>query len=376
MDLCPISPPPPAGTPTSTPPHCRYRSHGAMVHVICLRLACRMNYRGSYRKLLGNSVSAMLAAIEVYNKPRFPYRDEVVVVLLINAWELMLKAIVSKSGNSIYYPKRRREPYKTISLDDAFRKASNTAVWPSQVKAEPVRRNLELLALYRDKTVHFYNEPDFGVVVYSLAQTSIHNYRDIVKSVFRQDLAEEISWQILPLGAKTPVDPVKYLSSGGAPAGKKAASAVQEFLQEVQTAHEQLKADSARLLTIYSVNLQSTKKLSDADVTVGISGVDTESATIVHKKVDPNKSHPYRQKDVLPLLKDELRVVSYDFLAITYVYKLRGDSRYCWRDENVSLVKWSPDVVAFINKLTRKDVVAAREKYGLIKRQEAAAKSS
>ena len=28
-----------------------------------------MNYRGSYKRLLGNSKSAMVAAIEVYNKP-------------------------------------------------------------------------------------------------------------------------------------------------------------------------------------------------------------------------------------------------------------------------------------------------------------------
>lgn len=335
-----------------------------------------MNYRGSYRRLLGNSVSAMLAAIEVYNKPRFPYRDEVVVVLLINAWELMLKALVSKSGNSIYYPKRRQEPYKTLSLDDAFKKASNSDVWPTAIKADPVRKNLELLSLYRDKTVHFYNEPNFGVVIYSLVQTSIHNYRDIVKAVFGKDVADEISWQILPLGAKTPVDPVKYLSSGGASNGKRAGNAVQEFLMEVQTAHEGLKTDSARLLTIYSVNLQSTKKLSDADVTVGISGVDSEDATIVQRKVDPNKSHPLRQMDVLPLLKPELNIGPYEFQAITRVYELRGDSRFCWKDENVSLVKWSPDVVAFINKLTLADVKDARSKYGSQTGQEAAAKNA
>ena len=35
-----------------------------------------MNYRGSYRKLLGNAKSAMMAAIETYNKPVFQYRDE------------------------------------------------------------------------------------------------------------------------------------------------------------------------------------------------------------------------------------------------------------------------------------------------------------
>ena len=40
-----------------------------------------MNYRGSYRKLLENSKAAMMAAIEIYNKPAFKYRDECVVIL-------------------------------------------------------------------------------------------------------------------------------------------------------------------------------------------------------------------------------------------------------------------------------------------------------
>ena len=54
-----------------------------------------MNYKGSYRHLLRNSKCALLAAIEIYNKPRIQYRDECFVILLLNAWELLLKAIIS-----------------------------------------------------------------------------------------------------------------------------------------------------------------------------------------------------------------------------------------------------------------------------------------
>jgi len=85
-----------------------------------------MNYRGSSRRLLGNAVSAMLAAIEIYNKPLFQYRDEIVSILLINAWELLLKAVVSKDGQSIYYPKKRGEPYRTLTCRDAFWRAANS----------------------------------------------------------------------------------------------------------------------------------------------------------------------------------------------------------------------------------------------------------
>ncbi|WP_204801733.1 DUF3644 domain-containing protein [Mycobacterium riyadhense] len=323
-----------------------------------------MNYRGSYRKLQGNAVSAILAAIEIYNKPRFPYRDEVFVVLLINAWELLLKAIVSKSGSSIYYPKRRREPYRTLTLSDAFKAASASTLWPHGIKPEPIRKNLDLLALYRDKTVHFYNEDGFGVLIYSLAQTSINNYRDISRAIFGRDVADEISWQILPLGAKSPVDPITYLNKGGVSGGRRPGRAVQEFLLEIQGTQQEMKGgDLSRVLTLYSVNLQSTKKLSDADVVVGVSSVNDENPTIVQRKIDPNKSHPIRQKDVLPLLREDLGIGSYEFQAITRIRGLRDDPVYCWKDSDISLVKWSPEVVQFINKLTPEDVKSARERY-------------
>ena len=43
-----------------------------------------------------------MAAIEIYNKPRIDYRDECFVILLLNAWELVWKAVISKNGNSIF----------------------------------------------------------------------------------------------------------------------------------------------------------------------------------------------------------------------------------------------------------------------------------
>lgn len=44
------------------------------------------------KELLDRSVSAMLAAIEIYNKPNFEYREETFAILAINGWELLLKA--------------------------------------------------------------------------------------------------------------------------------------------------------------------------------------------------------------------------------------------------------------------------------------------
>src|ERR1044071_7924716 len=106
-----------------------------------------MNYRGSYRHLLRNSKSALLAAIEIYNKPRIEYRDECFVILLLNSWELFLKAIISKNSGTIFYRKRRHEPYKTLSLDDALVKAEK--FFSTKIPLLAVSRNLELLSTYR-----------------------------------------------------------------------------------------------------------------------------------------------------------------------------------------------------------------------------------
>ena len=85
-----------------------------------------MNPFGSYRQLRDNAVAAMVGSIEIYNKPRFSYREECAVILMVNSWELLLKATLSKNRVSIYYPKRRNEPYKTYSLTDAARKVIGT----------------------------------------------------------------------------------------------------------------------------------------------------------------------------------------------------------------------------------------------------------
>src|SRR5262245_4525618 len=44
------------------------------------------------KALAEKSVQAAVAAIEIYNKPRFSYREEAFALLMTNAWELLLKA--------------------------------------------------------------------------------------------------------------------------------------------------------------------------------------------------------------------------------------------------------------------------------------------
>lgn len=54
----------------------------------------RINF--TYRSLLDKSVSSLLSAIDIYNKPIFSYREEAFAIFAVNSWEILLKAKLLK----------------------------------------------------------------------------------------------------------------------------------------------------------------------------------------------------------------------------------------------------------------------------------------
>jgi hypothetical protein len=321
-----------------------------------------MNYSGSSRKLIANARAAMLAAIEIYNKPHIDYRDEIVVILLVNAWELLAKGVVSKSRKSIYYKKRRGEAYRTLSIDDALRRAITASRWPTTVEGAPVIANVRMLSVYRDNSIHFYNDANFSALLYSLAQTAIINFRDVLKAIGGPDIARDITWSILPLSVERPVDPISFLRRENNIARGRAVDEFISVLKDEEEALQQAGGNTDRLLTIYNVSLQSVKKIDRADVVVGVDPTAEDSA-ILTRPVDPNKSHPWRQKDVLARLELPFRFGQYEFLAVTTQLGLRTDPRYCWIDKDVNLVRWSPDALQRVAKLTEDQVLELRTSY-------------
>lgn len=55
-----------------------------------------------YARFVDKAEAALTAAIEVYNKPSFKYREETFALLAINAWELLVKArVLQVNGNDV-----------------------------------------------------------------------------------------------------------------------------------------------------------------------------------------------------------------------------------------------------------------------------------
>ncbi len=314
-----------------------------------------MNPYGSYRALLGNSISSMLAAIEIYNKPRFEYRSECFVILLLNAWELAFKAILSKKRIKIFEPKERGKPYFTLSLFKAMDESK--PFFPKSIPFQAISENIARLADYRNNAVHFYNETGFETVIYGLAQTSIVNFRDVIFDIFERDIASEVNLSLLPLSFSAPPDPISFLGSTNSQK-----PAIAEFLAVISQTTKELEdknVDTGRFLTVFKVNLQSTKKISSADIVVGVNGDQNESILLVSKKVDPNTSHPLQRKAILPEIGSELRGQKFSpfvFDAIVWHRKIKGQEIYCWQNANAGTSQYSPQLITFLKSLTAEQI--------------------
>lgn len=333
-----------------------------------------MNLCGSYRAFLKNSRSAMVAAIEVYNKPTMRYREECSVILVINAWELLAKAILAKARRRVYYSKKRGLPYRTLGLFDALHASED--LFPMSVPPLAVMRNLGRLSEYRDNCVHFYNQPGFGAVIHALAQTSVLNYRDLLSDHFGVAFENEVNYVLLPLALGAYVDPIAFIGGSGAP-GKRS-RAVSRYLVELRDAVKELSnagIDPGRLLTTFRVSLQSVKKITQADVTAAIDPRSL-SAVVVERRFDPNDPNWIRQKDLVEMIDDlhGIPFTKHVCQALVWKHDLKSEPKYCWIAREGILTKYSREVVAFFKRLSRKQVetaIADYKAYMRRRRQEA-----
>jgi len=93
-----------------------------------------------YKQLVDKSIAAALAAIEVYNKPDFRYREESFVILLVNAWELLLKAKILKDSknrlSSLYVPGAKTSAISTIMKAHKLKANEGLSAYSFRTKAQ------------------------------------------------------------------------------------------------------------------------------------------------------------------------------------------------------------------------------------------------
>ena len=179
-----------------------------------------------YRVLAQKALAASLAAIEIYNKPNFSYREETFSILMINAWELLLKArIVQTRGGdlrSVYVQEARRKKDGTKSRLMMFKRnrSGQQLTIGLDRAAELVRNlgddgidtlcvnNLRLLQSIRDSAIHLYNVGhDLERRIYRIGAAALKNFVTAYEAWFGSGL-DRYNLYLLPMAFQTPTDAV------------------------------------------------------------------------------------------------------------------------------------------------------------------------
>ena len=253
--------------------------------------------------LLDSSEAALFAGIEIHNKPHISYRYPTSVILVINAWELLLKAYVYKYiGKKKIYENGKTG--KTISFTKALTITKDHINAGKQDESFPaVVDNLKLLNEYRSANIHFY-EKGLDPIVFMLISKAVLNYSDFITRYFNKDITRNDNLIILPVGFKLPFDPIEYLKQDY---GKAHNDFVNTVIQTVRTlADEGIKESIVIGFDVYTA---SQKKIENADL---IAAIDQQNGTVALTKSiritdDPKAPVMRVELPILPLTYADLR---------------------------------------------------------------------
>ena len=167
------------------------------------------------KELLDRAVPAMVAAIEIYNKPGFPYRNESFTILAINAWELLLKAkwldLHGNKKRSLYIYEHRSTPSGKRSTKKYIKRTRSKAPFTHELgylaKQLVIKKlldpsasqNIEIMLEFRDCATHFYNETTaFYTRLYEIGAACVKNFANVVHEWFQRDVTE-FNLHLMPL---------------------------------------------------------------------------------------------------------------------------------------------------------------------------------
>jgi len=284
------------------------------------------------------SLAAMLAAIEIYNKPDFEYREESFSILATNAWELLLKArILQLSKNRLSaileYERRRLTDGRLSQM--LYRKKNRSGTHTSVGifkaldilaneygdKTNPViRENLVLLVEIRDSAVHFLAKgTHLQQRVQELGSACLKNYLSAARQWFGVDLSR-YNFFLMPLSFFRISGKVEAIAINAEE--KKVLQYIERCLDSVEDDPE---ADYSLALRL---NIQLVKATGKADTQVVLSNC-PNAIPITVEEEQIRQAYPWTYAILLKRLQRRYS----DFKQNNDFYRLKNtiedDDRYC-----------------------------------------------
>jgi len=228
--------------------------------------------------LIQNSKSSQLASIEIHNKPIFPFRYEVCVILNINSWELLFKAFILK-----YHPQ-----VKVVNTDGTTKPFDKCLSYVSSQLGKyfiVTKENIQKLYEYRCIIIHFYSD-NIDILLYSLLSKNVLSYKEFLLKHFGIDIANETNLTLLPIGFKIPLSPIDFLSNDSQI--QNSSKAVQEFVKSIIKSTEIINEEGLEDSILYSFNMSliNEGRIKNADVVSAITKDKEKSAIAIENVIE------------------------------------------------------------------------------------------
>ena len=340
--------------------------------------------KGKTKIILENSIECALLAVEIYNKPRTPFRVEGFITNMIMAWTKLFHAHFHHTIGDKFFYKEKNGRYKLI---DDEKKAWELKTCMSKCKDlnEYQKANIDFFIKLRNKIEHRHVEKEeVGVIIFGECQSLLYNYENKLIDFFGEEYALNESLAFALQFSRLRTDRQNRSSKNLL---SKEVLELKDFIERYRTSLSESVYNSQE----YSIKLIQIPKISSSnknDLAIefvnwnSLSPEDKKSYEkvtaiikdkVIHKEVvNPGKLKP---GDVLRLVKEQTKykINHFDHKCLYYIFSIRpvkeeqGDvdpfdcnTNYCHYDEvhddYVFQDKWV-DLLCYIisNKLLKKE---------------------
>ena len=263
-------------------------------------------------KLVSRSLDAFTLALEVYNRPSMKNRVEAFAIMMVNAWELLLKAEILKAEG---YEKIFYDGDKSISISDAVKRRLQ--------EKDPVRINLETIIDLRDHAIHLLI-PELQPQLSRLFQATVLNYQTRYRNEMGNAPLVGQSVGMLSLVVDGPAPEVALIQKLY---GKHAAQSVSKFIQRFDETSKTVDSTEFSIPVDYRLALVKREDESDLSLSVGDAG---EGAIIITKTKDPDATHPYHTNEALDEINKRQATTSIKsgaFQAVLNKHKINNQTK-------------------------------------------------
>lgn len=286
--------------------------------------------RGLKGRLINSSIDAYVLSLETINRLSVRYRLEAFNYLIINAWELLLKAkLIHENGNkkAIMYDTKPGEPERSLSIGDCLRKVYN--------EKSNVRKNIEWVEKQRHKSTHLVTDvlpPD----ILSIYQACVVNYHRALTDWFGLSLKDRV-----PVGMMTivyDIDALKIDLTNNALVKRLGKDTVKHLMASQRDIAKKLDGmeNSVEFSAQVGFSVSVLNNSRDRGDIRLVGGKSDEVAMVIHKPRDPSLTHPYYARDaakeVSSRLPEGISIKPYDVRCAVAVGGLdKGINDYHYR---------------------------------------------